>query len=836
ATHAITTDVYSLQSGLFPSMKVHAVRQDSKGNEWLLSDNGIGVIAPDSLLPVLYFVDTQSTKTRQKQSFYCFFEGNENIFFGSGRGRVWLYQKNNRSFRLLELATESDIISILPLTGGELIIATRGDGFFLYEAESEKIEHYNTSTYKKMPGNQILSVYVDRMQEVWFDLADAKGVTHFNPHTKEIKQEVLTVEEGSAHRSQPAFHIFEDINGFLWVHPFNGGFSLYDREKNKLLPFYNEPGTKEWRFSNKIHAAMSDSQGNLWMCTHSKGLEKVTFTRERFQLRSPNPLNYESLSNDVRSLFEDRQERLWMGLRDGKIRIYSKEGEFLGCLTKEGTLSKVGEHILGVAYHIREDSKGNIWIATKGDGLYKVTEEGNRYRLTQYLSNPDDLYSLSDNNIYCVYEDTKGRIWLATFGGGLNYMEQKEDGRALFVNHQNNLKGYPIDDCYRVRFVTADSKGNIWVGTTSGALSFREDFEHPEDIQFNHHVRIPEDKNSLSNNDVYWITESAGKDIYLATFGGGLNKLVSMTENGEARFETYTMEEGLPSNVLLSIQEDSAGSLWISTENGLCKFIPTEKRADNYNDKSLSIMAGFNEASSVKTKDGHLIFGTSNGWLVFNPDSIAKNSFIPPISFARLWVNNEVIRPGRSKILEQILDETTRLTLSHKENIVTLQYAALDMKAPENIKYAYMLEGIDNEWSYVDKQRMVTYTNLPKGEYVFKVRSTNNDGVWVDNERGLPVTVLPSFWETPFAYLLYILLILGVIFVAVYILFTIYRLKHEVVVEHQVSDIKLRFFTNISHELRTPLTLIAGPVEYVLKNSTLTPEVREQLQLVEKNT
>ena len=176
------------------------------------------------------------------------------------------------------------------------------------------------------------------------------------------------------------------------------------------------------------------------------------------------------------------------------------------------------------------------------------------------------------------------------------------------------------------------------------------------------------------------------------------------------------------------------------------------------------------------------------------------------------------------------------MVLSHQENIFSVHFAALDYTNPQNIQYAYILDGFEKQWTFADKQRSVTYTNLPKGEYVLRVRSTNSDGVWVDNERILDIVILPSFWETPIAYVLYILFILIIILVAVYILFTIYRLKHEVSVEQQISDIKLRFFTNISHELRTPLTLIAGPVEQVLKNDKLPADAREQLVVVERNT
>ena len=244
----------------------------------------------------------------------------------------------------------------------------------------------------------------------------------------------------------------------------------------------------------------------------------------------------------------------------------------------------------------------------------------------------------------------------------------------------------------------------------------------------------------------------------------------------------------------------------------------------------------FSEAASALTAKGSMLFGASGGVFIFNPDSIRKSSYIPPIVFSKLTVANEDITPGSNSLLKVDIDDTDKLVLSHKENIFSVHFAALDYTNPQNIQYAYILDGFEKQWTFADKQRSVTYTNLPKGEYVLRVRSTNSDGVWVDNERILDIVILPSFWETPIAYVLYILFILIIILVAVYILFTIYRLKHEVSVEQQISDIKLRFFTNISHELRTPLTLIAGPVEQVLKNDKLPADAREQLVVVERNT
>jgi len=545
------------------------------------------------------------------------------------------------------------------------------------------------------------------------------------------------------------------------------------------------------------------------------------------------------LSNEVRSVCEDKQGNLWVGLKDGMIRLYDSNRKFIGHLTGNGTISMTGTPMEGTAYFIMQDSKGIIWIATKGNGLVRaeqISPTSMSYKLTRYQHDSNDMYSLSDNNVYCVYEDHHGRIWAATFAGGINYISQGEHGETVFINHRNNLKGYPIDVCYKARFITSDNNGRLWVGTTTGAVAFDENFKKPEDIQFHHFSRVPNDTKSLSNNDVHWIIATQQKELYLATFGGGLNKLISISEDGHGEFKSYSVLDGLSSDVLLSIREDHKQNLWISTENGICKFVPSGERFENYDERSISFRVRFSEAASTLTSGGDMLFGTSNGLFMFTPDSIRKSSYVPPVVFSKLMVANEDVIPGEKSILKVDLDDTQELVLSHDENIFSVQYAALDYTNPQNIQYAYILDGFEKQWTFADRQRSVTYTNLPKGDYIFRVRSTNSDGVWVDNERILNITILPSFWETPLAYVLYVCFVLLIIFVAVYILFTIYRLKHEVSVEQQISDIKLRFFTNISHELRTPLTLIAGPVEQVLKNDKLPADAREQLVVVERNT
>lgn len=838
-TYQVSTEIYTIKSGLFPANKYNKIYLDQAENEWLLTNNGVGMIRKGEREAESYFVEKQYAAHPNEQEFYSITEGVDEIYFGSERGRLWSFHKKDGRFSLLEFPTKSRITSIQCISPNEILVATAKEGFFTYQLDTRTFTHYTHANCPALLHNSIRSTYMDKEGEVWFEQEEPGCVMHFNPFTKTAKLERLKVEPAAADRSRPSFQIHEDIRGTLWVHPFAGGMAYFDREKNRLVPFYNEPGSKNWRFSNKLHSTFSDKQGNLWMGTHSKGLEKVTFRPIQFHLTTPHPQEHETLSNEVRSLLEDSDQNIWTGLKNGELRIYNKEQQYIGYLTETGKIAKTGKPMEGVVYGMMQDKDGVLWISTKGHGLIRAEKEKHHslsYKLQHYTYNADDIYSLSNDNVYCVYQDHTGRLWIATFAGGINYMDKDENGKTIFINYRNHLKGYPIDKSYKARFITSDGQKRIWVGTTTGAICFAEDFTNPEEIVFHHYTRIPGDQNSLSNNDVHWIISTTQHEVYLATFGGGLNKLIAMDDKGNAKFKSYTVKDGLPSDVLLSMCEDDKGNLWLSTEHGVSKFTPSADFFENYDDRSITFRVRFNEAALSIISSGDILLGASNGIFRFHPDSIYKSAYEPPVLFSRLFVSNQEVVPGEASILKNSLDNTKELTLSHKENIISIQYAALDYINPGNIQYAYMLEGLDKQWTYADKLRSATYTHLPKGKYVFKVKSTNSDGVWVDNERSLRIEVLPSFWETPLALTLYIAFTIFIILITVYILFTIYRLKHEVSVEQQVSDIKLRFFTNISHELRTPLTLIAGPIEYVLKNEKLPTDAREQLMVVERNT
>ncbi len=833
--HTLTAENFSRIHNIPIIETINRIVQDTQQNQWILTNNGIYLLLPESPVPTSFFVENLQTNREYEQPFYALLEKEKEIFFTSNQGRIWCYQKQGGRFNLLKTPTGSHIISIDSLPGNRLLLGTREDGFLVYDLITSETQHYNTSTAHRLKNNRIVSVFIDSYHEAWIQL-EGTGITHFDPVTREITHHTIKDKNGQEMNSQQGTFIHEDIHKNLWIHPSGGGFSFYDRKKKQLIPFYNKSLQSGWNSSNRMTAAFSDNQGNLWLSTSNNGIEKVTFNYNAFSVYPMNTNDPESLENEVRAVFEDKDGLLWIGSKDGVIRIYNSKMDFLGYLTPTGNISPDIKQQPGMAYSITQDHKGTIWIGTKGEGLIALTPNPNgRYSLNYYKHRIENIYSLSDNNVYCVYEDAKGKIWVATYGGGLNYIDYDENDEIIFINHRNHLKNYPIYQCYRTRFITSDYTGNIRVGTTTGILSFKDDFVDPERIVFNHSTRIPGDINSLSNNDVHNIYPTKKKELYVATFGGGLNKLLS-SDRETVQFRSYTVQDGLPSDILLSVQEDLQGNLWIVTEEEICKFSPDNHTIENYTSKFFPLPLKFNEGASVLTRSGNIIVNTTKGLLVFNPDSIRKSDYVPSVVFSSLQLGDKIISPeDEHGILNVDIDDTPQITLSHKNNAFTIQYAALDMQYPEDIAYACKLEGFEEDWNYVGKRRIATYTNLPKGEYTFMVKSTNSDGVWTENTRSLSIKILPSFWETPWAYLIYISGLIIIILVTVYILFSFYRLKNEVVIEQKVSDLKLRFFTNISHELRTPLTLIAGPVEHILHHSNPDKEVREQLTLVEKN-
>lgn len=829
---------FSAQNGKIPSNKVNDVFEDKERNSWVLTSNGM-VVYDESLRNAKhYFSDNDSVIEQQHQSFYSAIDLDSIILFASKRGRIWKYNKKNENFKLLQTDSKSDVLSMKYLNGGRIGLTTESDGLLVYDLNTNKQIKFNKTNSVLTSHKIAKTIYFISNRYLWFS-TDELGIYALDCQSMLLQRFQISITDKSILAFPPEAMVFEDVLGRVWVQPRGGGFGLFNPNTTKIDPFYNDKTQANYRFSNIVHSAFSDFQGNLWLCTRSKGLEKIVFNRNIFNYLKINSISTDDLANEVRMVLEDNDRILWVATKDGRLTLYNRERKVIGRMDKNGNVKS--DAILPASiYCAFVDKKNNIWLGTRGDGIYKLRKQSDKkYHLIHYQNSQDNIYSLSDNSVYDIIQDPKGRIWIGTYGGGLNYFDDSnKTEEARFINHRNNLKNYPIENGYRVRSLAVDSNANVAVGTTSGLIMFSSNFASADMIDFKIYLRKPTLKESISNNDIHSILISRNKDMYIGTFGGGVNKVVEMDKDGfPLRFKHYTVFEGLPSDVVLSIEEDAAGMLWVSSENNLSRFNPVREEFETITEVKRFLNTGnFSEAATCRLSNQELAFGFSNGLILLNNEFNIQNRFVPQIVFTdiqlfnkRVDINTELIGGSNINILQE-------LKLRHNQNFVSIEFAAIDYFAPENIHYAYKLEGFDKDWNYVQKQRVANYTKLPKGRYRLRVKSTNSDGVWVDNERAIWVVIEPSFWESNLALLLYFLFAAVVLYLSLRILYAFYKLKTDVAVEKKVSELKLRFFTDISHEIRTPLTLIVAPIEYLLSDAETPEKIKQHLSIVVNNT
>lgn len=832
-----SVETYNSDKGL-KGNTVYDVYEDSTLNSWILTDNGLCLVKYGETQSIPFFIENKLDE--RSQAFYSAMESDKGeIWFGSNKGRIWRYQKQNETFTLFEVPTNSNITALKNISPDTTIIGTDSDGFFVYTHTTGAFIHYNMTTARELNGNSILFLFFDSLGQLWFETKEV-GVYKFDTRTGKIKQFVFENDDIAIHAFPSGAAIVEDIHGQIWVHPKGGGFSLYNKEKDTLEPFYNVESSPDWRFSNTLHSLFTDKQGNLWFCTRSHGLEKVTFDNNNFSTIHVSSNVHSAIANDVRAILQDRDSNIWIATKDRRLTIYDRKYNRIGNFSANGTIGD-NQFFSGVVYCMMQDEEENIWLGTKSSGLFKIKKikGSNHYQVEQFRKDTDDVYSISEDIVYSIFQDSQKNIWVGTYGNGLNLVQTDGDGKTVFINHRNNLKKYPIDTGYRIRHMSENKFGNICVGTTMGLIMFSATFVQPDEIEYKSYNRTPGNPESLGNNDVHRICNTQGGEMFLATFGGGLNKVVAYDTKGfPLKFHSYTMKDGLPTDVCLTLVEDNKHDLWISMENNLSKFTPATGNFETFSEiKRLMFTSSFSEAAACKLHNGELMFGFSNGALHFSPDEIKNSTYKPYIAFTEFRLHNQLVPIGEEKSpLSKSIDDIGELTLKHNQNSFSIGYAALDFILPQNVLYAHKLEGFDSEWVYAQKQRIANYTNIPKGNYVLRVKSTNSEGIWVENERTLPLRILPSFWETPVAYILYTLLFAGLFYLSIYILFTFYKLRKNVEMEKHLSEMKLRFFTDVSHEIRTPLTMIQGPVEYLLEDKDLKEDTRMHLNSISQNT
>ena len=822
-THSISIKLYSRNERNLSNNNVKNVFEDQQKNTWILTEAGLSAID----------LNGRITRYFEKQPFNSFVENDKRILFGS-QNRFYQYEKRNRSFKAIALPEGAVVTNIACFTPNNYILASQSHGFFTYDVLRQDLQQFSVERHPEMKTNDIQQIYIDRAGDAWLGIK-SQGVLRYNPQTNKIGYIPSRMNEGQV--SNPNFLIFEDEKDILWIQPYFGSFSWFDRSSNTLVPFYSAYNEDiNTLFSYGVNHVLSDSQGVLWISTNrGNGFFKCTFLPDYFNHYLLQDHSVYSISNETRAIFEDREKRLWVACKDGAVHVFDENKKQIGTLGTDGRIVPGGKMEV-LVYNFFQDKIGNIWLATKRQGLFRLRPKGarNAFQVENYIHNPSNPYSPANNDFYSVTQDKWGRIWAGSYGGGLHLIDE-QNGVVRFIHAKNELKSYPIANCSKVRQVFVDSKHQIWVATTEGFLTFSDNFKSPKNIHFAYSHKKENSSNSLASNDVHCIFEDANNTMWIGTFGGGLNKMKKGTNSKEPEFEVFNRENGMPNNVIYTIIDDKQGYLWLTTENSIVKFNKKTSKIEAFGKGNELENVEFSEASACLQSSGEICVGSKSGFYSFKPDMVHRRVIQAPLVFTKLLLfNKEVEIKEEGSLLKEEIDKTPQIVFDHKQNVFTIEFATLDMRAPEKIQYAYKLDGFDPEWNNVQSKHFATYTALPPGTYKFRVKSTDSEGVWLNNERQIELRILPSFWQSGFAKFIYFLLVIGLFLTTLYIFITIFKLKNNVTLEKQMTDMKLRFFTDISHELRTPLTLISLPVDSILQED-IDPNIKEQLTLVRRN-
>ncbi|GGF22076.1 hybrid sensor histidine kinase/response regulator [Flavobacterium limi] len=811
---AFNTEVYNQKSGNLPAASVRFVYEDKQQNSWLLTDNGITLIKKSKLeKPIHYF----SNKNTVAKAFHTAIELEDEIWFGASNGKIVKYSKTDHTFRTSRLEIDANITRFEKLNDQTILAISDQKGFATVDIHNHNVQIYDSKSYPQLKTADLVPISIVQNHLFWFVRDNEKGIYLFDFNTQKLKYFLSDFQETKNRSTSEHAFVFSNKKGEIWVQPNGGKFSRFDPATEKLVPLTPESSHNQVK---NFHCAYFDKQGNLWYSSQASGLTKISFSNHNFK-------TFPLLDSEVRCIFQQKNGNVWVSTKGNQLILLDKNLNKIGHLSPSGSLAEKSNWNKTI-YSITEDSNATIWIGTRGDGLYKfVPVKAFNYKATHYKNEKSNPYSLSNDDIYSVYQDKKNQIWIGTLDG-INLLSNNK-----FIHYKNDWKSYPKTDFKKVRCMS--HSGNlIYAGTTDGLLVF-----NPNKINGKvHHYEIePNSDKSLSGNDIIDICVTRKNDIFLATSDGGIDKVIQKDAlSFPLRFKSFKQGDGLPSDNIISLQEDANGEIWVAADYNLTRFNPGREVFEVFPQiKLITKGQNFSEATKFRLQNNELLFGYANGILHFFPDQIKSNSFSPYLALTDFKVMNQK-EPANKPLFDTSIDNSKELVLKHNQNFFKIEFAALDYTNSSNIKYAYKLEGFDENWNYVQNQNSIIYTNVPKGDYIFKIKSTNSQGIWVENKRQLPIIVRPSIWNTTVFYIFYVILILAILFLINYTLITIYRLKTNVKVEKRMSDMKQKFFIDISHEIRTPLTLISGPIEYLI-NDNRTPEpVKQQLSYVSQSS
>jgi PAS domain S-box-containing protein len=660
------------------------------------------------------------------------------------------------------------------------------------ERETVKFKHFkhDSKNPNSLCYNRVKTIFEDSRGVFW--VGTEKGLNRFDRDTEKFEHYYHKKSEPGTISNDYIWSIHEDRGGNLWFGTWGGGLNQYIRDKDRFVHYLIEPTTSDSSIHNRITSIYEDRHGTLWIGTRGSGLCKFIRESESFVCYQNDPNDPRSLShNMVNTIFEDKTGILWIGTVAGGINKYNRRKEkFLYYCHNPNNSNSLSDNMVLSIYKDPNEAGEIFWIGTYC-GFNRL--DRGKGSFTQFQHDAKDPYSISNNVVRFIFKDKNNILWLGT-DDGLNRFDRKTRKFISFKHDDRNPKTISHG---RIITINEDKKGRLWVGTSHGLNLF-----HRINGSFKRFLHKPENPKSISSDSISCIHEQLIRNdfvLWIGTYGGGLNRfdvekneffhyrsnpdssnsLINDnirviyednngifwlgTDGGLNRFDPKTgefksfkkkdqKEEELAVYKICGILEDEAGCLWLSTNNGLNRFNIEKETFKNFNVGNGLPIRYFNEHAYYKSRNNEMFFGGVNGFTSFFSEAVKENPYKPDIMITDFRIFNKPIRfdinDTNDKFKKSII-ETDKIVLSYQKNFFSFEFSALDYTWPEHNKYSYKMEGFDKEWVETDAQtRLASYTNLSPGKYIFKVKGSNNDGVWNENGKSIKIIITPPFWQT----------------------------------------------------------------------------------------
>jgi ligand-binding sensor domain-containing protein/signal transduction histidine kinase len=726
---------------------------DQEGDLWIgTSSGGLNLLDKKTFKFTVFRHDTTNPESISDDRILTLYEDKTGrIWVGTMNGGLNCLDKQNRNFERFnfaplqkDLSGTCDVTTIAEDMGGNIWWGTNGDGLYCLNWDSSTVAHFRhrINDETSLSDNRISKILPDTNGKVWIGTLGG-GLNLYDLKTGKFKIYVNNPNNNTSLSNDFIYDIYQDPSGMLWIAT-DDGLNQFIKSSKTFYAIKSDPTEPVSLSNNMIRAIYQDFGGILWIGTYSGALNKFDRKKAAFKNYFQNPAKKNSLSDkNVWAICEDNLGSVWVGTNNGLNRLNRKNDKFTHYFNAPNDPKSLSHNLVRAIY---QDKRGDLWVGTEGGGLnrFDYTDE----RFERFEHNPSNPNSLSDNSLRHIYEDSEDNLWVGTINGLNKFDKSRKNTKRYYhdPNNKNSLSGN------HVRYIYEDENKAIWIATFEGLSLYIKKFDNF--ISFKHN---PSNFSSVANDRVLCLLEDSKGRFWIGTYGGGLDKL----DREEFIFQHYSQEDGLPNNSIYGILEDTHGNLWMSTNYGISKFDPELNEFTNYDSNDGLQGNEFNGNAFLKNKFGEIFFGGINGLTVFNPENVVNNHNIPNIALTSVKIYDKELE------LEQSINETECIELSYKDNFISFEFAALDFTNPQKNSYAYMLEGFDKSWSLSSHRRFANYTNLNGGDYVFKVKGSNNNGLW--NEKGLAIKLVihPPIWQTWWFKFLLVLLILAMVYILI---------------------------------------------------------------------